>query len=60
MAYLYADPIVRIEGEKIIAVEDNLELEEEYPMIVDHLKATGKQFTVTKEAINYSSLNQII
>jgi hypothetical protein len=56
MAYLYANPLVRIKGEEVIPIEDSLDLEKEYPMIIDNLKATGKQFTIRKEPINLVSL----
>ena len=57
MAYMYADPIVREYGQKIMAVDTPLNLEEEYPMVLENLKATGKQFTIFKESINYASLS---
>jgi len=58
MAYLYADPIVKLSADtnKLVAVDTPLDLDAEYQNVVDNLKATGKQFTMLKEAINYQSL----
>jgi hypothetical protein len=61
MAYLYADPIVREEaGGKIVAIDTPLNLEEEFPMLVENLRSTKKQFSILKEPINYSSLSMVI
>ena len=60
MVYLYADPIVREDNGKIVACETPLNLEEEYPMVLETLKSTGKHFSIKKEPINYQSLSLII
>jgi hypothetical protein len=54
MAYLFADPIARVsETGTIVPVDTPLDLEAEYQSVIDNLKATGKQFTIIKEAVNY-------
>lgn len=60
MVYLYADPIVREDNGKIVPCETPLNLEEEYPMVLETLKSTGKHFYIKKEPINYQSLSLII
>lgn len=61
MAFLYADPIVSqsVDG-RIVAVDQPLDLETEYLDLVDNLQATGKQFTIIKEAVNCQSLALVI
>jgi hypothetical protein len=43
MAYLFADPIVRVSKEgKVVAVDTPLDLEMEYQNVVENLKSTKK------------------
>ena len=61
MAYLYADPVVKMTSEGLLEpVDTPLDLENEYQNVVNNLKNTGKEFQILREAINIKSLDQVI
>lgn len=61
MAYLYADPLVKTNKQgNLTEYLVPLDLETEYGQIVRSLEATGKQFSILKEAMNMDSLETII
>lgn len=61
MAYLYAEPVARMTSEGVLeACDTPLDIEGEYLNVVNNLKATGKEFRILREAINFPSLQQII
>lgn len=57
LVYLYSDPIVNKEG---YASSVPLDLETEYKNLVDSLTKVGRQFNITREAINIDSLKDAI